>query len=251
MTPGARTTPFLTPHQAAKTPKSEFNNRILASLPQEEIRRLRPHLKPINLQQGMVLMNGIHSHAYLLDKGIASVVVGLSNGLTVEVGVVGCDGIVGIPLLLGTGSTPGNTTIQIAGSGFSITAGTLKAEFERPSELRQLLLRYVHAFLVQTSQTAACNRLHTIEERLARWLLSCRDRMTSDRLALTHEFLGDMLGSPRTTVTLAMGLLERAGMIRRSRGAVTITNRPALQSAACECYRVVHDEYLRLGFFDV
>jgi CRP-like cAMP-binding protein len=234
-----------------KIPKSDYNNRILSSLPEAEVQRLRPLLKTVSFPLGMVLMNGRHAEAYFLEKGIASVVVSLSDGTTVEVGVVGCDGIVGIPLLLGTGHTPGNTTIQIAGSGFRIAADDLRAEFDRPGEFRGLLQRYIHAFLVQTSQTAACNRMHTIEERLARWLLSCRDRMSSNRLALTHEFLGDMLGSPRTTVTLAMGLLENAGMVRRSRGAVTIVNREALEAAACECYRVVHDEYLRLGFFDV
>jgi|SRR6516162_6039203 CRP-like cAMP-binding protein len=237
--------------ERAKKPKSEYNNRILASLPEAEIQRLLPHLKPVSFPLGMVLLDGRHANAYLLEKGIASVVVSVSNGTTVEVGVVGCDGIVGIPLLLGTGHTPGNTTIQIAGSGFRIAAEALRGEFERPGDFRGLLQRYIHAFLVQTSQTAACNRLHTIEERLARWLLSCRDRMSSNRLELTHEFLGDMLGSPRTTVTLAMGLLERAGMLQRSRGAVTIVNRRALEAAACECYRIVHDEYFRLGFFDV
>jgi CRP-like cAMP-binding protein len=231
--------------------KSDYNNRILSSLPEAEVQRLRPLLKTVSFPLGMVLMNSRHAEAYFLEKGIASVVVSLSDGTTVEVGVVGCDGIVGIPLLLGTGHTPGNTTIQIAGSGFRIAADDLRNEFEHAREFRGILQRYIHAFLVQTSQTAACNRMHTIEERLARWLLSCRDRMSSNRLALTHEFLGDMLGSPRTTVTLAMGLLENAGMVRRSRGAVTIVNREALEAAACECYRVVHDEYLRLGFFDV
>jgi CRP-like cAMP-binding protein len=137
--------------------------------------------------------------------------------------------------------------MQIAGSGFGIEAEKLKSAFEQNGELRRHLQKYIQAFMVQTSQTAACNRLHNIEERLARWLLSCRDRMSSDRLALTQDFLGQMLGSPRTTVTLAVGLLERAGMIHHSRGVVTVRDRVALESAACECYRTVRDEYSRLG----
>jgi len=229
---------------------TRYNNRILGPLPASEINRLAPHLMPIRFPLGRPLNNGHPSHCYFLEQGIASVVVHHSNGATVEVGVVGCDGVVGIPILLGTGSAPVNVAVQIAGSGLQMTASTLKSEFDRPGHFRNRLLNYIHAYFVQISQTAACNRLHNIEERLARWLLACRDRMSTDRLALTHEFMANMLGSPRTTVTLAVGLLEKAGLIKRSRGAVTILDRPALESAACECYRIVHDEYARLGFFD-
>jgi hypothetical protein len=122
--------------------------------------------------------------------------VTVAKGGTVQVGVIGIDGIVGLPILLGTEGSPGRTFIQIEGSGFPIKAGTLRKEFERPGELRRYVQRYMQALFVQTAQTAACNRLHGIEERLARWLLACRDRMDSDRLLLTHEFLGQMLGAP-------------------------------------------------------
>jgi CRP-like cAMP-binding protein len=148
---------------------------------------------------------------------------------------------------LGTDGAPGRTFIQIEASGHRIEAKTLKEEFERPSELRRLLQKYMHGYLVQTAQTAACNRQHGIEERLARWLLTCHDRIQSDRLMLTHDFLGQMLGAPRTTVTLAAGLLHRAGLIEYSRGVVTIQNRAELENAACECYRTVRDEFRRCG----
>jgi CRP-like cAMP-binding protein len=228
-------------------PTQPYKNRILAALPKDEIRRLARHLSPVTLEQEKVLLDGKLTHAYFLEDGIASVVVTVANGDTVEVGVIGRDGVVGIPILLGTGGVPGRTFVQIEGSGFRIEAKVLKAEFERNGELRNTLQRYVQAFLVQTSQTAVCNRLHTIEERLSRWLLTCRDRMGSDRLLLTHGFLGQMLGAPRTTVTLAAGLLHRAGLIDYSRGVVTIKNRSGLEKTACECYGTVRDEFKRLA----
>lgn len=142
---------------------------------------------------------------------------------------------------------PGETFIQVEASGYRIKAQRLKEEFERPGELRRHLQKYVMANLVQSAQNAACNRLHTIGERLARWLLTCHDRIRSDRMPLTHEFLAQMLGAPRTTVTLAAGILHEAGLIDYSRGHVTIKNRSGLEKAACECYRVVRNEFDRLG----
>jgi CRP-like cAMP-binding protein len=219
---------------------------VLAALPRAESKRLAPHLSAVTLKQGQPLLDGTADHAYFLEQGMASVVVTVANGDTVEVGVVGIDGVVGVPILLGTGSAPGRTFIQIAGSGFRIKAKVLKEEFERSSELRRHLQRYVHAYFVQTAQTAACNRLHRIEERLSRWLLTCHDRMDSDLLRLTHDFLGQMLGAPRTTVTLAARLLHQAGLIDYSRGLVTILDRAELEKTACECYRIVRDEFRRL-----
>ncbi len=228
-------------------PGPTYKNRILAALPKAELKRLARHLSPVTLPQEQTLLNGTTPHAYFLEEGMASVVVNLQNGDTVEVGVVGVDGIVGLPILLGADGAPGRTFIQIAGSGYRIKAQDIKNEFERPGELRLRLQKYMQGFLVQSAQTAACNRLHNIEERLSRWLLSCRDRMETDKLHLTHDFLGQMLGAPRTTVTLAAGLLHRAGLIDYSRGTVTIQNRPALENTACECYRIVRDEFQRLG----
>jgi CRP-like cAMP-binding protein len=226
---------------------SSYKNRVLAALPKAEISRLAPHLSPVNLKQEQTLLDGKTKYAYFLEVGIASVVATVADGTTVEIGVIGLDGVVGIPVLLGAGSAPGRTFIQIAGSGFRIESAVLKEEFERPSELRKHLQKYVQAFLVQTSQTAVCNRLHSIEERLSRWLLTCRDRMESDRLHLTHDFLGQMLGAPRTTVTLAAGLLHRAELIDYSRGVVTVRNRKGMEEITCECYHTVRNEFRRLG----
>ncbi len=211
-----------------------------------DLSRIAPHLSPVTLEQQDNLINGEATHGYFMEEGIASVVVTLANGDTVEVGVIGIDGLVGLPILLGTGSAPGRTFIQIAGSGLRIEAKYLKNEYERAGSFRRHLQRYTQGFLVQTAQTAACNRLHNIEERLARWLLTCRDRVESDNLHLTHEFLSQMLGAPRTTVTLAAGLLHHAGLISYSRGVVIIQNRDKLEDAACECYCIVRDEFRRL-----
>ena len=227
-------------------PKHTYKNRILAALPETEINRLAPHLSPVTLKQQQTLLDGKATHGYFLEQGIASVVVTLGNGDTVEVGIIGIDGMVGVPILLGTEGSPGRTFIQIAGSGFRIKAKALRTEFERPGKLRQHLLKYMQGFFVQTAQTAACNRLHGIEERLARWLSACRDRTESDELLLTQEFLSQMLGAPRTTVTLAAGLLHRAGLIDCKHGVVTVRDRKALQRTACECYRIVRDEFKRL-----
>ena len=229
-------------------PKQQpYRNRVLAALPKAEINRLKPHLSFVTLEQEETLLDGKAGHAYFVEQGIASVVVTVNNGNTVEVGIIGIDGVVGLPILLGTGTAPGRTFVQIAGTAFRIRADILKEEFERPGELRNHLQRYMQGFMVQTAQTAACNRLHNIEERLARWLSACRDRTESDQLHLTHDFLGQMLGAPRTTVTLAAGLLHRAGLIDYSRGVVTVKDRPALEEAACECYRIVRDEFQRLS----
>jgi CRP-like cAMP-binding protein len=229
-------------------PKQQaYRNRVLAGLPKAEINRLKPHLSPVNLEQDKTLLDGKAPHAYFLEQGIASVVVSLKNGDTVEVGIIGIDGVVGLPILLGTEGAPGRTFVQIAGSGYRVNADILKEQFERPSQLRRHLQKYMQGFMVQSAQTAACNRLHNIEERLARWLLACRDRTESDQLRLTHDFLGQMLGAPRTTVTLAAGLLHRAGLIDYSRGTVTIRNRAELEQTACECYGIVRNEFQRLS----
>lgn len=229
-------------------PKQQpYRNRVLTALPKTELNRLKPHLSAVTFKQEDTLLDGTAPYAFFLEDGIASVVVALKNGSTVEVGVVGVEGVVGVPILLGTEGAPGRTFIQIAGSGFRIKAEILKREFERTGELRRLLQRYMQAFMVQTAQTAACNRQHNIEERLARWLLSCQDRIESDELRLTHDFLGQMLGAPRTTVTLAAGLLQRAGLIDYSRGVVTVTNRAELEQTACECYSTVRNEFRRLS----
>ena len=234
------------PHEELNYP---FANRILASLPVDEMARLVPNLHPVTFRHGDSLLEDsrIVTDAYFLETGIASIVVETEGGKTVEASIVGRCGMVGIPILLGTKSMPGRTFIQIPGSGFRIAAQDVGRELERPGAFRQRLLVYLQAQLVQVSQTAACNRLHEIEERLARWLLLCRDRMDSDDLELTQEFVGQMVGAPRTTVTLVVGTLERDGFIECSRGHIVILNRKGLEDTACECYRVIAGEYARLN----
>ena len=226
---------------------SIYANRVLAALPARQIARLAPHLKRVNLQVRKVLVDGKNNYAYFLESGLASVVLPPSGGTSVEVGVVGIDGVVGLPMLLGAGTMPGATYIQIAGHGYRIDAQRLKDEFERPSELRRYLQRYFMAYCVQASQNAVCNRLHTISQRLAKWLLTCHDRVPSDQLLLTHEFLATMLGTPRSTVTVAAKTLQRKGLIDYSRGKLTIKASRGLEHASCDCYRIVWREFVRLG----
>jgi CRP-like cAMP-binding protein len=234
---------------AAIESRSMYKNRILASLQRTEIMRLAPHLLPLDLPSGKTLLDPGQeiTHAYFLETGLASVVVAMTNGNMVETGITGNDGLVGLSVLLGTKTMPTRTFMQIAGNGFKIKAQHLVDEFERSGTLQKKINRYFQANLVLTGQTAACNRLHDIAERLARWLLMCHDRMDSDTFTITHEFLGHMLGTPRSTVTLAAGILHKAGLIDYSRGKVTVRDRKGLEKAACECYQTIRKEFDRLG----
>ena len=230
-------------------PKQQYKNHILAALPKAGIGRLTAHLSPVTLRRNETLMEGESSYAYFLEDGLASVVVTLEDGTTVEVGVIGKDGVVGLPVLLGAGRMPGRTFIQVAASGYRIKAQRLKEEFERPGDLRRHLQKYLLANLVQSAQNAACNQLHCVAQRLARWLLDCHDRVEADRIPLTHEFLGQMLGTPRPTVTLAAGMLHQAGFIDYARGHVTIKNRSGLEDAACARFGVIRTlQWVNINF---
>ncbi|HEV7521661.1 MAG TPA: Crp/Fnr family transcriptional regulator [Candidatus Angelobacter sp.] len=226
-----------------------YKNNILASLSRAEIGRLAPHLSfsdlPVN--QALQEPNEEITHAYFLESGMASVVVEMADGNTVETGITGKEGLVGFSLLLGISSMPTRTFIQIPATGYKIKARRLKEEFENSGELQKQTHCYMQAYMLQTGQIAACNRLHDIAERLARWLLMCHDRMDSDNFSITHEFLGHMLGTPRTTVTLAAGILQKAGFVDYTRGRMHIRDRQALEKAACECYGTISKEFQRLG----
>jgi CRP-like cAMP-binding protein len=226
-----------------------YKNRVLASMPTASMKRLQPHLSAITLKRNRTLHDPGQrvDTVYFLEEGICSVVVTMEDGHTVEVGITGRDGFVGLPALLGTGHSPNRSFIQIPGHGFSVKAMVLQELSEASSELRLRLQRAVQGLLVQTAQTAACNRVHELEERLARWLLMCQDRVESDHLPITQEFLAMMLGTRRTSVTVAAGMLHKAGLIDYLRGNVTVRNRQGLEQTACECYRVISDEYVRLG----
>jgi CRP-like cAMP-binding protein len=227
---------------------SPFKNNILASLPKAELRGLEPHLIPLDLPRRYMFHEAGEKvpYCYFLEEGLASIVVTLENGSTVEVGVAGREGMVGLPVLMDTEGMPNQAFMQVAGSGYRIRANVLRENFERSPTLRKMLMRYLQLHLVQASQTAACNRLHEVEERMARWLLICQDRVNSHDIHLTHEFLAQMLGSRRSSVTLAAGVLHRTGLIDYARGRVTILDHEGLKKAACECYRVIHDEQVRL-----
>lgn len=234
----------------ATATRNGYKNRILASLSKAEISRLSQHLSQVDLPAGKTLLDPGEeiTHAYFLETGLASVVVAMANGTMVETGITGNDGLVGFPVLLGTKTMPTRTFMQIPGAGYKIKANHLVEEFERAGTLHKKVQRYFQAHLVQTGQTAACNRLHDIAERLARWLLMCHDRMEADTFAITHEFLGHMLGTPRSTVTLAAGILNKSGLIAYSRGKVFVKDREGLEKAACECYQTIRKEFDRLGF---
>lgn len=227
-----------------------YKNRVLASLPEVEMKRLAPHLSPVTLKINQTLHDPgqMVDTVYFLEEGMCSMVVTMENGNTVEVGITGRDGFVGLPAVLGTGHSPNRSFMQIPGHGFSVKAKVLQEQTaDGSNELRLRLQRSVQALLVQTAQTAACNRVHELEERLARWLLMCQDRVQNGHLPITQEFLAMMLGTRRTTVTVAAGMLHKAGLIEYSPGHVTIQNRERLEHAACECYRIIREEYVRLG----
>jgi CRP-like cAMP-binding protein len=230
---------------------SKPRNRILASLSNAEISRLSPNLSPLDLPAGTILMEPGQEIAdvYFLETGLASVVVPMANGNIVEAGVTGNDGVIGLPILLGIKTTSTRTFMQVPGNGFKIKAHHLVREFERSGTLHTKINLYLQAHVVQSGQMAACNRLHNISERLARWLLMCHDRMDSDSFTITHESLGHMLGAPRSTVTLAARLLHSRGLIDYSRGKLLVRNRKGLELASCECYGTVKNEFARLGIF--
>lgn len=216
-------------------------NQILNSIPEFEYNLLRPHLEPVQLPHQQILHEPGEKieFAYFLDQGLASLVVLTSDGHSVEVAIVGREGIVGTPLAVGIHRGPYRSIMQIAGTGMRINADVLEVTMREAPELRLMLNRYVLVQGLQIAQIAACNRLHEIEQRLARWLLMCQDRVGSEILPVTHEFLAQMLGSGRPSVSLAAGILQKAGFIENLRGTVRIVNRKQLESAACECYKII------------
>lgn len=225
-----------------------LQNRLLAVLPEADRDALRPHLEPMayELAYPLIVPGQPIRHAYFPTTCLASLVIILEDGSTVESGSVGREGMVGIPTILGAGTTPMQTLVQIPGEAFRIEAGVLVEQFERRGALHLVLNRYVHTLFMVASQSAACNRRHSVEERLARWLLMSSDGIDSDQVAITQEFLGAMLGVRRAGVTEAALKLQNAGWITYRRGFVEILDRPALENAACECYQMVRQEYERL-----
>ncbi len=218
-------------------------NVILLSLPADEFNLLRPHLEPVELPHSFILNEAGDKiqFAYFLNEGMTSLVVVTHDGQSVEVGLVGREGMVGIPIAVGLQRGSFRAITQIPGSGLRIKSEVLEESLRSTPDLRLRLGRYVLVHGLQVGQVAACNRLHEIEQRLARWLLMCQDRVDSPTLRLTHEFLAQMLGTGRPSVSLAIGILEQNGMIENVRGTVTIISRKQLEEAACECYGVIQN----------
>jgi CRP-like cAMP-binding protein len=224
-----------------------YKNRILTALPKRELTSLTAQLSAVDLplRTSLQVANEEERYAYFLEDGMASIVSTMADGSSVEVGAVGRDGVVGISALLGAKSSPMNTFVQIAGSGFRISAKKLKEAFEQPGKLKTLLQRYIQMQLLCARQFTACNRLHSAEQRLARWLLTCQDIVGSDELSLKQEFLGQMLGIRRLTVTVSARGLQDAGLIHYARGRIRILDRAGLEKIACECYELTRAESLR------
>ena len=233
------------PSTAAHTPKQ---NHLLAALPGADYERLLPHLECVLLELGCALYeSGSHQgYVYFPTACIVSLLYVMHDGASAEIAVVGNEGVVGIALFMGGESTPSRAVVQSAGYGYRLRANVLKTEFGRGGELQHLLLRYTQTLITQMAQTAVCNRHHSVEQQLCRWLLLSLDRLPSNELTMTQELIANMLGVRREGVTEAAGHLQTAGLIHYSRGKITVLDRPKLEARVCECYAVVKCEYDRL-----
>lgn len=223
-------------------------NKLLASIPQDEYEQLLPHLEPINLALGEVIYESgaLQEYVYFPTTSIISLLYIMENGATAEMGLAGNDGLIGIALFMGGDTMPNRAVVQGAGGAVRIKAKLLQIQFSRGGKFQKLLLRYTLALITQISQTAVCNRLHTVEQQLCRWLLLCHDRINSDELVMTQGLIADMLGVRREGVTVAAGRLQDIGAISYFRGHIKILDRQKLEAAVCECYQVVRTEFARL-----
>jgi CRP-like cAMP-binding protein len=228
--------------------RDKRTNRLLLLLPDSDYERLRPHLAYVEFEYKRSLYDASRTidHVYFPISGVASLVLTTADGASAEVGTIGSEGMVGLPVCLGDREAPSSVYVQVPGTALRMDANAFRSEFEHSPTLKAIMLRYVHAFFNQVAQSAACAHLHKVEQRCCRWLLMTRDRMPSGDFLLTHEFLGMMLGVRRTTVTDVMGSLQKAGLIRYSRGHVTILDHEALEQRACECYDISKLEFERL-----
>jgi CRP-like cAMP-binding protein len=224
------------------------DNDLVGALPSADFARWLPHLEYVDLPLGQVLHeSGVTmSHIYFPTDAIVSLLYVMHNGASAEIAVVGHEGAVGISLFMGAESTPSRAVVQVAGGGFRLKAQIIKDEFTDSAPVLGLLLRYTMALMAQTAQTAVCNRHHSLDQQLCRWLLLNLDRLSGDQVVMTQELIANMLGVRREGVTEAASKLQRDGLIRYSRGRITVIDRPALEERSCECYAVVRKEYDRL-----
>lgn len=223
---------------------SPRQNQILAALPDADYARVLPHLELTQLPSGSALHEpgGHLSFAYFLTAGIVSPLCVMENGAAAAVAITGNEGVVGTSLFMGGGTTPNRAVVQSAGHAYRLGANRLREEFERGGDLCQLLLRYTQSLITQMAQTAVCNRYHSIEQQLCRWLLMSLDRVPTNELSLTHELLANILGVRREGITEAAGKLQKAGVIRYGRGHITVINHLELEERVCECYAAVKGE---------
>lgn len=230
-------------HHAALLPQLN-RNRLLAALTAQAQHRILPDLEQISAPLGKVLFEsgGQQNYVYFPTSMLVSLLQTMENGQCAEWAVTGYEGVVSIAPFLGGGNMPGRALVQGVGHALRMKANAARAEFERGGSFRRVLLRYTLSLIVQTAQTAACNRLHSIEQQLCRWLLVCHDRTRTDKLIMTHEMISNMLGVRREGVSLAAGRLQRAGVISYMRGHITLTDRTQLEKHVCDCYKVIKTE---------
>ncbi len=248
----AKTSSVPATHRAAiATPPSHPNprqNHLLNALPPRDYERVAPQLELIPMRLGEVLYEPgtLLRHVYFPTTAIVSLLYVMEDGASAEIAIVGNEGLLGVSLFMGGETTPSRAIVQSAGHGFRLKARALKTEFARFGPTLHLLLRYTQSLITQMSQTAVCNRHHSVDQQLCRWLLLSLDRLASNELAMTQELIANMLGVRREGVTEAAGKLQDAGLIRYSRGKITVLDRPGLEARSCECYQVVKTEMDRL-----
>lgn len=227
---------------------SPRDNRLLAVLKESDYRRIAPHLELVQMPLGDVLYEsgGKLDWVYFPTDAIVSLLYVMEDGASAEIAVVGTEGIVGIAVFMGGQTMPNRAVVQSAGSAYRLKGSLLTQEFDRSGAMQHLLLRYTQALLTQMAQTAVCNRHHSVDRQLCRWLLLSLDRLPSNELSMTQELIANMLGVRREGVTEAAGKLQQAGLIHYSRGKITVIDRPGLEARVCECYEVVRTEFRRL-----
>jgi CRP-like cAMP-binding protein len=232
----------------SSTIQSPRQNRILAVIPDADYAHVQGHLEPVQLDLGKALYESgsAQGYVYFPTTSIVSLLYVMEDGSSAEIAIVGNDGVVGIALFMGGETTPSRAVVQSAGYAYRLRASLLKTEFKLGGTLQHVLLRYTQALITQMSQTAVCNRHHSVEQQLCRWLLLSLDRLRSNELTMTQELIANMLGVRREGVTEAAGHLQVAGLIHYSRGKITVIDRAKLEARACECYAVVQREYQRL-----
>ncbi len=220
-------------------------NLLLSALEASAYSQLLDGAEKIHLELRHVLYeaNAPITHVYFLERGVASIIAPVGDGASVEVGTVGNEGFVGLPHLFGVDREPAKAFIQVADGGVRVTAAAFKTAVAGSEALRTLFLRYAQSYMSQVSQSSACNRAHSIEERCARWLLMTHDRVATNEFPLTHEFLSLMLGVRRAGVTVAAGTLQKAGLIEYTHGRIKVIDRAGLEDASCACYRIIRDSY--------